>query len=105
MKILSKPRIMGKTTQSIYESHKTGFPIVCTFKNDIKNIKMLAEKLNIDIPEPIWFNEVKEKMEGYTYKNIIIDDLDKLISHLTYSNLHAITLTGPEGNINWDERK
>lgn len=56
MKIISKERRSGKTTELIKISNKEWIYIVCADRNRVENIMALARKMNLDIPYPITVN-------------------------------------------------
>lgn len=60
MKLLIKARQAGKTTQLIYTSEATGYPIVvpsCVMK---KYTEEMAAKMGCNIPEPITVGELRD---------------------------------------------
>ena len=53
MKMIVKDRAMGKTTQLVYISAFTGYPIVVPCEAMIVPTKEIAKKLGCNIPEPV----------------------------------------------------
>lgn len=75
MKIISLPRLSGKTTISIIYCAITGTTPVVISERHKKNLLLKAKNLNLTIPEPIVYNN-KYKFIGIKIDKIIIDDFD-----------------------------
>ena len=94
MKIINQYRGTGKTTALVHTSNVTGYPIVV--KNGIhKNyVKELAKMLNVTIPEPLIYNEVKD------VDNVLIDDIELILKDILNdyldTNVVAVTMSVPE---------
>lgn len=95
MKLIIKDRGMGKTTQLIYISELTGYPIVAAHKTTIGHIKSMAKKLGCNITEPVLVSDVAT---GKTrYDNILVDEvtldgvLKKALNNYFNSNVVACT--------------
>ena len=58
MNIIADGRSYGRAVQFIQESAKTGIPIITPHKMYANYIKELANKLQIQIPEPISIENV-----------------------------------------------
>lgn len=82
MKVIKRPRGSGKTTQLIYTSEITGYPIVVFDTTRAENLKKMAEKMNCNIPEPIIFHNFKHQIIGKHRDKILIDDLDNMLEHI-----------------------
>lgn len=95
MKLIIKDRGMGKTTQLIYVSELTGYPIVVAYKTMIDNIKSTATKLGCKIPDPILVSDiVTGKIQ---YDNILVDEvtLDEVLKKElnNYFNINVVACT------------
>ena len=77
MKLIIKDRGMGKTTQLIYISESTGFPIAVPHESMINEVKNMAENIGCNIPEPVTvYDMAKGKKRGkHMYDNILIDEV------------------------------
>ena len=75
MKIISSPRLSGKTIVSITYCAITGATPVVSSEQQKKNLLSKARDLNLTIPEPIVYNS-KHKFIGTKIDRIIIDDFD-----------------------------
>lgn len=99
MKLIIKDRGMGKTTQLIYMSEATGYPIVTNNKFSINSLKMRAKKLGCEIPEPITSYEMAsgKKRGNHLYDNILVDEvaLDGVLKDALnkYFNSNVVTCT------------
>lgn len=94
MNLIIKEHGEGKTTQLIYTSEATQFPIL-VYDNFRKNqIIDQANKLECYIPEPLVFNDI---MLPLNIDNILIDDgqkiIEKALNVYFSSNVVAVTLT------------
>lgn len=78
------PRGSGKTTRLVYISEYTGHPVLVADERCKSYIKLLADKLNLTIPEPVTAAELfGARSEVRSYKNILVDDsINVLISLL-----------------------
>lgn len=99
MKLIIKDRGMGKTTQLIYTSETTGYPIATMSTASIAHIKEMAIEMGCDIPEPITYNDLINRVHrgNKLYDNILIDDADfiiqKALSAYLNSDVKGVTLT------------
>ena len=82
MKVIKRPRRSGKTTQLIYASEITGYPIVVFDTARAENLKKMAEEMNCDIPNPIIFHNFKHQIIGKHKDKILIDDLDSMLEFI-----------------------
>lgn len=95
MKLIIKDRGMSKTTQLIYVSELTGYPIAAAHKTTIDNIKSTATKLGCKIPEPVLVSDIVTGK--IRYDNILVDEvtldgvLKKALNNYFNSNVVACT--------------
>lgn len=82
MKIIKRPRQSGLTTQLIYTSEITGYPIVVLDTVRAENLKKMAKRMNCNIPEPIIFSNFKHQIIGKHRDKILIDDVDHMLEHI-----------------------
>lgn len=69
----------GKTTELVKLSAEGKIPIICASKNNVKNVKEIAEKLNLNIPEPISVIDFIKTADFSKINSILIDDLDLVL--------------------------
>jgi len=99
MKIIIKPRGMGKTTELIKQSSKEWKYIVCHSHKEATRIQEQARRINVEIPLPITYQEFLEKQYyGKGIKGFIIDNADMLLQSLSPVKIDIITLTDGEEN-------
>lgn len=99
MNLIIKDRTMGKTTQLIYISEFTGYPIVVPYEAMIKQTKERAKNLGCKIPEPVTVSDMinGKKRGDYTYNNVLVDEvalngvLEKALSLYLNSNVKLCT--------------
>lgn len=94
MKKIISTRGSGKTTSLIYESARTGAPIICFSEKSACYIEQLALRNKLIIPKPISIKEFA--INGYVCdgKNkFLIDELDACINQLFKGNLIGYSLT------------
>lgn len=77
MKLIIKDRAMGKTTQLIYTSELTSYPIVVPYEAMIVPTKEIAKKLGCNIPEPVTASDMARgrKRGDYTYDHVLVDEV------------------------------
>lgn len=101
MKIINKPRRTGKTTQLIYTSATTGFPIIVSNKDQARNVSHLAEEMKINIPTPMTVAEYRGS-RPLPSKTVLIDEgidiIEAALSLYLGNNtiVSAITMTTPD---------
>ncbi len=79
----------GKTQHLIYESARTGYPIVC-ISYDMKNyIIHLAQFLGLEIPEPICINE---PWNNKKLDRVLVDDADAILELLLRQRNNNISI-------------
>ncbi len=95
MKILQLERGKGKTTALVYTSAMTGYPIIASSEAHIRNIINTANKLGVDIPNPINFYEYRSLHVPFHLDNVLIDDLEIMLPMILndYFNTNVIGVT------------
>lgn len=97
MKVMYSGRQFGKTTEIIKKAHATGSYIVVATRKDAQRISKHAEDLGINIRFPVTWEELVSA--GYStgfVKDIVIDDLDRIIQNLFQQKIHLVTMTKDE---------
>jgi len=101
MKIIYKPRQMGKTTELIKLAAKGRYKlIVCHSRREAHRVFQLAMKMKKDkiikqsIPLPITYQEFLDGKYamGRNIEAFLIDDVDLLITYLTPIKVEAISI-------------
>lgn len=91
MNLIIKEHGEGKTTQLIYTSEATQYPIL-VYDNFRKNQLIdQANKLDCYIPEPLVFDQIKLPLSNFD--NILIDDGQQIIERTLRSYLGTNVLT------------
>lgn len=98
MTILTMKRGEGKTTAAIQASAEGKTPIVCVTEAQRRYIKERAKSLSLEIPEPIPAARVVN-WAALHLDEVIIDDLDCVLSVLLHANVAGATLTTTYGAI------
>lgn len=97
MKLIIKNRGQGKTTQLIYTSEITRYPIVTTSHTSVELIKILAKELACNIPEPIAYTDLRNnKYRGNkNLGKVLVDDVDSILEEVLneYLNCKVIGAT------------
>ncbi len=102
MRLLIKDRAKGKTTQMIYTSEATGYPIVVETEMQKNFIMDKAKEIDIVIPEPITINEIMGISAGIRGRirpddKVIIDEgyniIEKALKAYIGCDVIAVTLT------------
>ena len=91
MEIYIGGRRNGKTYKAIQLSAEKQMPIVCCNLRQSEEIKHMAYKTGIRIPEPILAENVRKKVIG-NRKGLIIDDLDILLRRIFDDNVYYATM-------------
>ena len=82
-----------KTTKLIKESAGTGDYIVCFNSKEAIRIKTKAQKMRLDIPLPITYDEfLHRRYCGKNIKGFLIDNVDLLLQSLTQVPINSITI-------------
>lgn len=90
MRIINMDRGQGKTTYMMYESAKLNIPIVCASETQKNLIVERANKLKLQIPEPILIDDLK------VFKDIeivLIDELELVLKKLLRNSVRVIEAT------------
>lgn len=94
--LVIKDRATGKTTQLLYTSATTQYPIIVHNHSQVKLLLDKANDLDLIIPMPMTVEEVKNK-RGMNYDHVLIDEGYNLIGEAlgSYLGTHvmAVTLT------------
>lgn len=94
--LIIKDRATGKTTQLLYTSATTQYPIIVQNKLQTKLLLDKAKDLNLIIPVPMTVEEFKNG-RGMNYDHVLIDEGYNLIGEALdyYLDTHvaAVTLT------------
>lgn len=98
MRLLIKDRAKGKTTQMIYTSESTGYPIIVETQMQKNFIMDKAKEMDIIIPEPITMNEATNiKGRIRADDKVIIDEgyniIEKALRAYIGCDVVAVTLT------------
>ena len=79
MNLIIKDRQKGKTTQLIYISEATRYPIVVSFEAQKKHIIELAIQMGCLISRPLTIHQLKER--GFDAKTpILFDDVEHILA-------------------------
>lgn len=94
--LIIKERGEGKTTQLLYTSATTQYPIIVQNKLQIKLLLSKAKELDLTIPVPMTVEEFRNRM-GRTCDCVLVDEGYNLIGEAldAYMGTHvmAVTLT------------
>ncbi len=105
MKVIVRPRQMGKTRKLIQISEQTGAIIIVPDHRFVKNVQGLALKLGYVIPKPMTFGELKEK-QVKPELGVLIDNADYIIRSMIGSVvIKGIALDGFANEDDYDERR
>ena len=97
--LIIKDRGTGKSTQLLYASAATQYPILTKTKNMANNLLKMADDLELYIPVPLTENDIKsiESREIRLPENILVDEgYDLIGTALNYylgTHVVAVTLT------------
>lgn len=94
-RLIIKDRAAGKTTQLLYTSETTGYPIVTWSEESKKLLLDKAKELNLIIPEPMTVQNWDLKHRGRNIEHVLIDDAERVISEALnqYFNCDVIAVT------------
>lgn len=92
--MIIKDRAIGKTTQLLYTSATTQYPIIVQNKLQTTLLLDKAKDLNLIIPVPMTVEEVKNK-RGMNYDHVLIDEGYNLIGEAldAYMGTHVVAVT------------
>ena len=101
MNIILGGRRSGKTVLIVRLSSETQIPILVGSHGCAKRIKLVAEKMNLKIPEPIVYNEhMEDKFAGSNSKEVYIDDADWVLQCILGTvKINAITMNNDGFNV------
>lgn len=81
MKLINRGRGTGKTTQLLYTSATTNYPIITVAERQGEYLERLAEKLGLKIPKPITFRRFNPRFLPPGSK-ILVDNLEFMLSDI-----------------------
>lgn len=92
--LIIKDRATGKTTQLLYTSATTQYPIIVQNHSQVKLLLDKANDLDLIIPVPITVEECKNKC-AMNYDHVLIDEGYNLIGEAldTYMGTHVVAVT------------
>lgn len=93
MFISLKGRQTGKTTELIWDSYCTGFPIIVTTEKRKRYVEYMAEQLNMKIIKVYTVNEFKEKRTEERINRVLIDELEEVVEYLLDVNIEKATIS------------
>lgn len=93
MKKIIKPRGTGKTIELIKLSNELWNYIMCLDRKRADEVFAMANKLEIDIPNPFTFEEFINHKYGPYCRGFLFDDLDLILQRMTKIPINAITMT------------
>lgn len=91
MEIYTSGRGQGKTLKAIQLSAEKQMPIVCSSYHQMEYIKYRAKEMNLKMPKPIMFDDVRGKVIG-NRRRLIVDDLDILLRRILDAEVHYATM-------------
>lgn len=101
MRIISRPRGAGKTTDLIKRSAASWLYIVTFNHQEACRIRDQAEKMGLNIPFPLTIDEwINGEYDGHGVKGLLLDNAEKLLQYISRVPIEAITMTGPSQE--WD---
>lgn len=93
VRLIIKDRGKGKTTQLLYTSATTGYPILVSSNSQVNYLLQKAKELELVIPQPITRNYLK----GRQIDNILIDEgydlIGEALENYIGCKVIAVTLT------------
>lgn len=92
--LIIKDRATGKTTQLLYTSATTLYPIIVQNQSQVKLLLDKANDLDLIIPVPMTVEEFKNK-HGMNYDRVLIDEGYNLIGEALdyYLGAHVAAVT------------
>lgn len=94
MEVCNLPRRYGKTTYLIYRSHVTQYPILCLNRRFVEEVKDMARKMKIGIPEPIVAEDLFNKKAEHNI--VLVDEALLVLSNLLGVEIDTVTLSERE---------
>lgn len=99
MEVIYKGRQQGKTYDLILKSHQTRYPIVCYLYAQCNHIKNMANRLNINIPEPLTFNDVNNSSP--CQMPVLLDNVEDILNTVLVRPVNTFTVTNEsQGTVN-----
>ena len=102
MEVILRGRGDGKTTKLVKISADKRYTIVCIEQHNIALTLEIAERLGLDIPKPITFQEFLDKRykgRGNRIRGFLIDNADILLQSLSSDcPIYAVTMTKDDYN-------
>ncbi len=94
IRFVSGGRQYGKTTEMIRTAAETNSYIVCPHRQQVLYVQRLAEKLGVNIPFPITWDEFQRgQFSPMGVRGFVIDDLDQCIEYMARGvPVHAASL-------------
>ena len=90
------PRGSGKTTQLIMQSAASGIPIMVARGYYKKILKENAQRLGVQIPEPIiWRNDSEN--DDAKFKTVLVDDVEHFLNHILMTTCCAMCVGATVG--------
>ena len=99
MRLIIKDRGKGKTTQMIYTSEATGYPIVVDTEFKKNNLINKSKEMDVIIPEPLTISDIhnNKKLRGCLIEKVIIDEghniIEKALKQYLGCEVASVTLT------------
>ena len=92
--LIIKDRATGKTTQLLYTSATTQYPIIVQNKLQIKLLLAKAKELNLTIPVPMTVEKFKNSC-GMNHDCVLVDEGYDLIGEAldAYMGTHVVAVT------------
>lgn len=101
MRIISRPRGAGKTTDLIKRSAASWLYIVTLNHKEACRIRDQAEKMGLKIPYPLTAEEWRlGAYDGIGVRGLLLDNAEQLLQQISHVPVEAITMTGPSQE--WD---
>lgn len=72
-------RGQGKTTAMVYASAATGAPILCPSHQQGKYIKLKADELGVEIPDPVY---LEDDFRWRHIESVLVDDAEQVLRGL-----------------------
>lgn len=94
MEVITGGRQSGKTTKLIHKAAEEGGYIVCRNHKACSRIADYAERIGIDIPYPITYDEfITKSYYGPGVSRLYIDGVKELIERLSKSHVEIEAIT------------
>ncbi|WP_373737270.1 hypothetical protein [Jeotgalibaca porci] len=92
--VICEPRMRGKTTRMIVESHKKQIPIVVSNATQVKIIIEKAKEMGKEIPKPISAFDLLRNRERYNLiHGVLIDEASAVLSIVLGARIEGMTVT------------